>query len=136
MSNKKANGIWTLISPDGNIFEGNSPVNCCGKAVRSQNSDISDEERIENIANALSEPVLYKKQVGSRINIANIINQAANICEYMPDTHYPRWEFALRDLLVHLQEMADKFYASDNFYAVDNFLQLYCLDRERVDDDS
>ena len=128
--------MWTLISPDGDSWDGGSPIESCGKAVRHRRKELTDAERLENLADALSTPVPYKKRRGSKISATGIFNQVSSICEGLPEDHYPRWEFALRDMLKHLQDMADKFYAKDGIHSVDNFLQLYDLDRERLDADT
>lgn len=40
------------------------------------------------------------------------------------------YDFSLEQLLEHLQELGNKFYAGD-ISVVDDFLQLYCLDEGR-----
>ena len=41
-----------------------------------------------------------------------------------------RLQFGAREMLKHLEEMADRYYAGD-ISVVDEFLQLYCLDEKR-----
>jgi len=45
----KMNEKWTLISPDGDAWEGDSPISCCGKALRCSNKDLTDQEQLRNL---------------------------------------------------------------------------------------
>lgn len=68
---------------------------------------------------ALKAVPLAPKHQGMRISAAGMLNRVGG-----------RLQFGAREMLKHLEEMADRYYAGD-ISVVDEFLQLYCLDEKR-----
>lgn len=62
---------------------------------------------------------LAPKHQGMRISAAGMLNRVGG-----------RLQFGAREMLKHLEEMADRYYAGD-IAVVDEFLQMYCLDEKR-----
>jgi len=69
----------------------------------------------------------YPTRPGSKVSAPGLLEQAARLCDSHNGKYYG---FSLRELVVNLKDMADRFYKGDPS-GVDEFLQLYTLDTAR-----
>jgi len=67
-----------------------------------------------------TQELLALKHTGMRVSASGTLGRIRE----------PGYGFICKEMLKHLNEMADRFYAGD-VKAVDEFCQLYCLDTKR-----
>lgn len=73
--------------------------------------------------------LLGEKHEGMRVSLDGVIKQAAPLLE-SAQGNGPGYGFMLTELLKHLHQVGERYYAGD-VKVVDEFLQLYCLDDSR-----